>query len=605
MHKKSPSPTIGIMTALPKEHAAVSRLLAESRQISEENDSTIYTIGYLNGEGGRHCVVLACMSKYANNTAAITSTNMVRSFPTIRDIVMVGIAAGVPRPDKKEIHVRLGDVVISSGRGVIQFDIGAYKNGTYEVRDTSPPPSARLLQAVNYLESAMLLNKFNWDDYISTNLLKHKLTIPSKEPKKGFRHPSTTKKNTIHRGKIAASNSLIKDATKRDHIVNEHGVIAFEMEGSGIADATWDAGIGYLLIRGICDYGDENKEDSWQEYAANIAAFYCAALLTQLLVETPCDSIQQQNYISTEQHNNVFVDCRKVNVSHDKLTACDMFGELLYVGGFTGHLYEINPISSLVQKDILVSNSVIRCILTIESYGILLIGNDDGEIICYHIASGNVVAKQKLNSPVFTIAYTENNRFITGDKGGNISEFELVLLNSQIKMHFLRVLIHHNSIVFSIKYNMDTRSAISVGSNGMYLNYDFTMGNVDIRKVENNTLFSISISNSGIVAIGESTGKLLLAKPNEEFIEWRGHVDAIRKVVISKQSRWIITGSKDGTVRAWSVGNGNVFVLYRNNNYIYDMLLSPKGECLYLVDALGDVIMIPFGDNIDTLSSIK
>jgi hypothetical protein len=58
--------------------------------------------------------------------------------------------------------------------------------------------------------------------------------------------------------------------------------MAVEMEGSGVADATWDLSAGYFIIRGICDYCDANKTDIWQDYAAIVAAGYTRALLESL-----------------------------------------------------------------------------------------------------------------------------------------------------------------------------------------------------------------------------------------------------------------------------------------------------------------------------------
>jgi len=54
------------------------------------------------------------------------------------------------------------------------------------------------------------------------------------------------------------------------------------MEASGIADATWTHKIGYLVIRGICDYCDSHKNDDWQQYAAVVAAAYTRALIESM-----------------------------------------------------------------------------------------------------------------------------------------------------------------------------------------------------------------------------------------------------------------------------------------------------------------------------------
>lgn len=71
---------------------------------------------------------------------------------------------------------------------------------------------------------------------------------------------------------------------KREYLRTHFGALAVEMEASGIADATWDNEVAYLVVRGICDYCDQNKNDTWQEYAALAAASYTRALIEKL----PC-----------------------------------------------------------------------------------------------------------------------------------------------------------------------------------------------------------------------------------------------------------------------------------------------------------------------------
>ena len=86
----------------------------------------------------------------------------------------------------------------------------------------------------------------------------------------------------VFHGPIAAANVLLKNANRRDEIRRKFGVKAVEMEGSGIADAAWDGRVGYLVIRGTCDYCNRNKNDAWQKYAAVIAAAYARALIASI-----------------------------------------------------------------------------------------------------------------------------------------------------------------------------------------------------------------------------------------------------------------------------------------------------------------------------------
>jgi nucleoside phosphorylase len=91
----------------------------------------------------------------------------------------------------------------------------------------------------------------------------------------------------IHRGLIGSANVLLKDAQYRDELRDRLGVRAIEMEGSGVADGAWLDGVGYLVIRGICDYCDGNKNDLWQGYAALAAAAYARAVLEVLPATAP------------------------------------------------------------------------------------------------------------------------------------------------------------------------------------------------------------------------------------------------------------------------------------------------------------------------------
>jgi nucleoside phosphorylase len=86
----------------------------------------------------------------------------------------------------------------------------------------------------------------------------------------------------IFLGPIGSANTLLKNPQKRDMLRDQFGVKAIEMEGSGVADATWNQEAGYLVVRGICDYCDSHKGDIWQQYAAVVAAAYGHTLILSL-----------------------------------------------------------------------------------------------------------------------------------------------------------------------------------------------------------------------------------------------------------------------------------------------------------------------------------
>lgn len=241
---------------------------------------------------------LPCCQKMGNNSAASAVANLIRSFPNVTDILMVGIAGGIPQPGNCDKHVRLGDVVISRDRGVLQYDMKKLEVGKVEeIRDASSPPSARMIRAVNMLESRRVVGEHPWESYISRATYRTAerpgqetdILHDSKEPQQTIPHPADPERREgqpkLHYAVIGSANTLLKRPELRDQLGDRYGICAIEMEGSGIADGTWIQGAHYLLIRGICDYCDENKNNVWQGYAAVAAAAYARSLLERIPIE--------------------------------------------------------------------------------------------------------------------------------------------------------------------------------------------------------------------------------------------------------------------------------------------------------------------------------
>lgn len=298
-------PKIGIITALPKEYAAVKQLLKNSEEIQIPGAGAGRR--YIQGEiparsGGKHSVIL-CLADMGNNQASSRATLLLEHFPDLDSIIMVGIAGGIPNPGKTEEHVRLGDIVISDRKGVIQYDF--IKETLEENKDRHPPrpPSAVLLEGVRLQEAEELEGKQPWLEFIASALLppgeerpsaETDILVSSSEPTTQIEHPLDKKRKPgeprVFTGPIASANRLLKNPLTRDRLRDCFGVKAVEMEGSGIADATWNHEKGYLVVRGICDYCDANKNDLWQPYAAAVAAAYTRALLESMPCKQPPDT---------------------------------------------------------------------------------------------------------------------------------------------------------------------------------------------------------------------------------------------------------------------------------------------------------------------------
>ncbi len=289
MEKKYERVKIGIITALLKEYAAVKKMFEKSEDVFFKGTSAgnRFCIGEMkSANGGMHQIALGLYGM-GNNKASIRVTNMTAHFPEIDSVLMVGIAGGVPSPEDPKRHVRLGDIVISEG--IVQYDMVKSTDNGEEPRSNPQRPSAWLLEGIETLKTKEYEDIYQWKKYIDI-YAKEKFAKPEiedvlhTEDEAELPHPKDDRRGypKLHYGIIASANTLLKNYKKRQKLKEELGALTFEMEASGIADATWENGIGYLVVRGICDYGDKFKCDDWQEYAAVIAACYAKDLIENL-----------------------------------------------------------------------------------------------------------------------------------------------------------------------------------------------------------------------------------------------------------------------------------------------------------------------------------
>ncbi|KAJ4182613.1 hypothetical protein NW759_017119 [Fusarium solani] len=313
--------TVGWVCALPKEQTAATAMLDQRHADLQKppNDPNTYTLGSI----GKHNIVIACLpkGKIGNNAAAAFAAQMVRTFPSIKVGLMVGIGGGIPP------KVRLGDVVVSTPvdqyPGVVQWDFGkTEKDGIFKRTGALNNPPSALLTALTKLETNHEMYgskvpeyldelKERWPNlvpkYLKSDSLKDPLsasdtshgnrgrwqaissmaggasafldpgaavasTKVSAAADGGQRQPGDMR---VHYGLIASGNQVIKDAGFRDSLNESLGgnVLCVEMEAAGLMDFPC------IVIRGICDYADSQKNKNWQEHAAAIAAAFAKELL--------------------------------------------------------------------------------------------------------------------------------------------------------------------------------------------------------------------------------------------------------------------------------------------------------------------------------------
>lgn len=297
--------TVAVICAIGFEMSAVRYMLDREhpRLPPKQGDSNLYVLGELSG----HNVVLACLPGIQGKGAVATvATNMARTFPCIEWRFLVGIGGGVP---SNKHDIRLGDVVVSMPEGqyggVVQYDLGKDTEDNFQLKGFLWPPPAKLRSAVEMMQSDHLMADNKVEEFLAQMLQKgSRLSIYQRPPTEhdilfhvdyphvgsgsGCEHcdkaktigrlPRQFSRSEVHYGLIASGDRVMRSAAKRNASTASVGdILCFEMEAAGIATE-----FPCIVIRGISDYADSHKNDSWQRYAAAAAAASAKELLSYI-----------------------------------------------------------------------------------------------------------------------------------------------------------------------------------------------------------------------------------------------------------------------------------------------------------------------------------
>jgi nucleoside phosphorylase len=216
------------------------------------------------------------------------------SFPFVRFGLLVGTAAGYPKPDQGK-DIRLGDVVIGrtdESGGLVQYNLEAIK------RHESRGPADVLHKAPNLLIST--LDKLHSDYYAKKTSIRKIIEYHGKDRLFSPNYPHTGETSCdkcdpdkeilrgsrgwkgahIFYGTIAAGGTVVRDTATRDLIENHIGddCICFDR---GSVDLMSD--FPCLVIRGISRYADSHlNSEKWESHAMANASAYTKLFLRRL-----------------------------------------------------------------------------------------------------------------------------------------------------------------------------------------------------------------------------------------------------------------------------------------------------------------------------------
>ena len=255
---------IGIVCALEQpEFAAVTDALggeAAWRLIGDARFPHVYRRAELVSGGGRRLSVVATTATSMGLTAAsIVTTQLIMQYRP-RIVVMIGIAAGTRDGDKEFGDVLVADPSIDYNSGKVVRAGG--------IRGFLPDPYPIGLNP----RLRSLLHRYRGANPLFSEI------------RSGWNGRLPPMGNRLHLGPLGAADQVIDDETRVLEIQqNWRKLIGVEMETYGVYRSCHEAPDPkprFVSFKSVCDFAAE-KTDSWQDFAAYMAAQFAVRFLAQ------------------------------------------------------------------------------------------------------------------------------------------------------------------------------------------------------------------------------------------------------------------------------------------------------------------------------------
>ena len=304
-------------------------------------------------------------------------------------------------------------------------------------------------------------------------------------------------------------------------------------------------------------------------------------------------------------------------ISENRLTSvCELSGNL-YVSGFTGNLYKFELDSKRTTGEYLVSKSIVRTLCGLQDRNEVLIGDDNGEIRSYYAPTAAVSLVGGAQSSVYDLKQgRSSSQLFSSHKDGIVREWRYGPSGSSEGLSFLRNVHTHEGPVFSLAYLEWCNAILSAGADGMLVLTSLADGTTTKQKISNFSIFGLTATKSswfagdaaGRVFVGEisrihSAGRSTIFELNQEYENERfEHTDNVRTLVASASGKWVLSGSKDGSVKLFETFSKNTWILSMSDDYVYEVGILQSQDKLFSVDGSGSLKVYNLEHDLDLLS---
>ncbi len=555
------------------------------QRLNVAGDRADYVVGALPSTepGGPHPVVLTLLDETGNDAAASACANLVRSFPSVRCLLMVGIAAGVPSPDRPGRHVRLGDIVVASW-GVVEYDSVSHQASGPVPRRTFPAASALLERRARMLDVAELSGERPWEKWITAVAERFPdfgrppdgtdVLYAADDSDEQVQHPDPGLTGhrlgwpKVHRAMIASGDRSLRSARKRDEIAaSAPDVLAIEMEGKGVGNAGFSAGVEWLVIRGISDYGDQHANRTWRNYAALVAAAYAKALLAQ------CPPLA-----ATPQLPGAGQDRSRALTAHPSTVLTVTFspdGSLLVTGSEdrTARLWDTT--TGALVRTLTGHEGAVNDARFSPDGALLLTVSDDRTAKVWETATGRLVRTLTgHDAPVWRGRFSPDGALIA-----TASDDRSVRLYHAATGLYVTSLTGQDGAIVAVEFSPDGGQLATAGPDQTARLWRLATGAAVVLTGHLGRVWQLAFSpDGGFLATASEDGTARIwGADGEARAVLSGHAGEVDAVAVSPDAALLATAGEDGTARIWDTKGGQLAVLAGHGAAVSSVAFSPDG----------------------------
>lgn len=308
-----------IITALPEERDAVLQYFKPEKPITIDG-SFVGFLCCVETQPGSINVVVTTLASMGNVEAGIHASRVIETLKP-NFVLVAGIAGGIKG------RVRKGDVLVAQ-------QLVYYAQGKQSPRGTQIRPMTISVDPF-LLQIAQTINADEWRNWL-------RLERPGE-------HRQSTSESKIHFGPLAVGENVIADENYMDSLIDLHPkMLGVEMESFGVGRAIIHSSNRpkFIVFRGVSDYADSDKDDSWHQYACqSVAAFTFAFVKSSFLGNEPA------------RRGNKSIDCIAVmHLSQQRIAKTTMYDSIQrhYRGAATTEIFldELNSFKLGMPKDL-------------------------------------------------------------------------------------------------------------------------------------------------------------------------------------------------------------------------------------------------------------